>query len=295
MRTILGFGMVLLLTIALAVPARVANAGEPQLALEEANAALAAQPPQRDRARNALERAAAAEDQGAASQAYYRLGILDEEDEEFARALTQYRRSLATQPVSSGGHWSRNASKRMQWLAVRSEGNFAPLTRLHRFKRDPALLADAEAVAAFARDTEAFPPGIVRAEARTFVGAAWLGTLHRPHDAVRVFRLVVTDPTADAGTLLVGVRGLVDALLADGQLDEAEKQANLHAVQLEPEVVARVRQLLRRRWLIRSSEMALVVVAGLAAIVLAVRRWPGRARAARPLNLAPAGNRQLDG
>jgi hypothetical protein len=61
----------------------------------------------------------------------------------------------------------RNAANRMQWLGVRPEGDFAPLARLHRFKRDAALAADPEAIVALARDTEAFPPGIVRAESST--------------------------------------------------------------------------------------------------------------------------------
>jgi hypothetical protein len=70
MRTIVGFGMALLLTIVLSTEAHVAMANEAQRAVDEANAALAAQPPQRDAARSALERAtAAANDQAAVSEA----------------------------------------------------------------------------------------------------------------------------------------------------------------------------------------------------------------------------------
>jgi hypothetical protein len=272
MRTIVGFGLALLLTIALSAPARAAAPGEAQSALQEATAALAAQPPQRDAARRALERAAATDDQGAASEANYRLGALDEEDDEYARALTRYRKSLAAKSVNSGVPWAPNASKRMQWLAVRSEGNFAPLVRLSRFKRDPALASDPEAVAAFAHDTEAFPPGIVRAEARTIVATAWLGPLHRPHDAVGMFRLSATDRTADGPTLLTAESGLVDALLTDGQLDEAAKEIKLHPDQLDPKVEPRLEQLRRRHTMLRAAEIALAAFVGLAVIAFVYAR-----------------------
>jgi tetratricopeptide (TPR) repeat protein len=278
MRTIVGFGLALLLTFALAAQARAATAGEGQSALEEANAALAAQPLQRDAARRALERAAA--DQGAASQAYYRLGILDEEDDEFERALTRYRECLAAKATSSGGHWARNAAKRVQWLSTRSAGNFAPLKRLNGFKRDPALSANPEAVASFARDAEAFPPGIVRSQARTFVAAALLGPLHRPHDAVPVFRQVLTDPAAEGGDLLVASRGLVDALREDGQLDEAVKEAKLRSSQIDAEVMSDLQQrvrrrdlLVRRRNLLHAAWIALAVFVGFVVIALGYARW----------------------
>jgi tetratricopeptide (TPR) repeat protein len=259
MRTTIGFGMALLFTIALLAEARIAMASEGQRALDEANVALAAKPPQRDAARSALDRATAATDeQAVVSEAYFRLGALDEEEEAFAQAVIHYRQSLATKPL----RWARNASNRMQWLSVRSEGDFAPLARLHRFKRDPALLVDPEAIAALARDTEAFPPGIVRAESRMLVAAAWLGPLHRSRDAIRLFRLVATDPTADGMNRRFAERGLVDALIADGQLDEAAKEAQVHARQLDPGVVTRLQRLQRRRTLLRAAQIEVAVFVG---------------------------------
>jgi tetratricopeptide (TPR) repeat protein len=283
MRTIVGFGMALLLTIVLSAEARIAMASEAQRAVDEATTALAAQPPQRDAARSALERAtAAADDQAAVSEAYFRLGALDEEEEAFAQAVTHYRQSLAAKPVSSGVQWARNAAKRMQWLSVRAEGDFAPLARLHRFQRGPALAADPEAIAALARDTEAFPPGIVRAESRMLVATAWLGPLHRPRDAIRLFRLVATDPTADGVNLRFAERGLVDALIADGQIDAAMKEAQVHAAQLDPEVVTRLQRLQRRRTLLRAAQIEVAVFVGFAVIARVYLNWKRRAHGAGP-------------
>ncbi len=275
--------MALLLTIVLSVEARVAMASEAQRAVDEANAALSAQPPQREAAHSALERAtAAADDQAAVSEAYFRLGALDEEEEAFAQAVTHYRQSIAAKPVSSGARWARNAANRLQWLSVRSEGNFAPLARLHRFQRDPALAADPAAIDALARDTEAFPPGIVRAESRMLVATAWLGPLHRPRDAIRLFRLVATDPTADGMSLRFAERGLVDALIADGQVDAAMKEAQVHAAQLDPAVVTRLQRLQRRRTLLRAAQIEVAVFVGFVVVARVYLSWKRRARRAAP-------------
>jgi len=275
--------MALLLTVVFAAEARVATASESQRAVDEANAALATQPPRRDVARSALERATDADDdQAAVSEAYFRLGALDEDEEAFAHAVTHYRQSLAAKPVSSGVRWARNAANRMQWLSVRSEGNFAPLAQLHRFKRDPALATDPEAIAALARDTEALPPGIVRAESRTLVATAWLGLLHRPRDAVRLLRLVVSDPTADGMNLRFAERGLVDALMADGQVDAAMKEVQVHAAQLDPEVVTRLQRVQRRRTLLRAAQIEVVASVGFALAMGVYLHRNRRARRAVP-------------
>ncbi len=273
--------MALLLTIVLSAEARVAMASEAQRAVDEAKAALTAQPPRRDAARSALERAtAAADDPAAVSEACFHLGALDEEEAAFAQAMTHYRQSLAAKPVNSGVRWARNAANRMQWLSARSEGNFEPLARLHRFQRDPALAAAPEAIAALARDTEAFPPGIVRAESRILVATAWLGPLHRPRDATRLFRLVATDPTADGVNLRFAERGLVDALIADGQIDVAMKEVQVHATQLDPEVVTQLRRLQRRRTLLRAAQIEVAVFVGFVVVARVYLNWKRRARRA---------------
>jgi hypothetical protein len=76
--------MVLLLTIARSVAARVATTSKGRRTLDEANAALAAQPFRRETARRALEAATTATtatgEHAAVSEAYLRLGALYEEE-----------------------------------------------------------------------------------------------------------------------------------------------------------------------------------------------------------------------
>ena len=76
------------------------------------------------------------------------------------------------------------AGDRAEWLRSRSEGDFVPLTRLEKLRRDPAQSSDPAAVDGLAHDADSFPPGMVRVEARMLVSEAWLGRLHRPDDAI---------------------------------------------------------------------------------------------------------------
>lgn len=281
MRTIAGFGMALVLAIVLS--AQVALASDAQRALDEAKAALAVQPPQRDAARSALERATAATDDPAAvSEAYFRLGALDEDDAAFAQAVIHYRQSIAARPANASARWVRNAASRVQWLSAHSEGDFAPLTRLYRFKRDPALAANPAAIDALARDTDSFPPGSVRAESRLLVANAWLGPLHRPRDAIPLFRQVTTDPTADGMNLRFAERGLVDALIADGQVDAAMKEGRVHAAELDPQVVSRLLRLERRRTLLRAAQIEVAAFVVFVVVGVVYRRWRRRAGRAVP-------------
>jgi hypothetical protein len=246
--------------------------------LHEANLALVAHPPQRDLARSALERAASAQDPSAASQAYYRLAILDEEDLEFDRALSHYARCMAAGAEGAGGRWADHANGRRQWLLAHSEDGFIPLVRLIRFKADPTLSAERDSVSEFSRDVETFPPGRVRAEARAFIAAALVSPLHRPDDAVPVFRKVTTDPSADFMTAVVAERGLVDALLAAGQIDLAAKEVEEHRSRLDEELVTRVMYLEGRRTLARTVPDAMVAVVVLAAVAYVLVRSRRRRR-----------------
>jgi hypothetical protein len=276
---------------ALSAQSAPAAASEAQRALGDANAALLARPPQHDAARSALDRAiAAGDDPGATSEAYFRRGALDEEDLEFARALTDYRACAAATAAHAGGRWARNADLRIRWLSARSEGDFVPLARLNGVKRDPAASSDPAAMEAFARDVDTFPPGTVRGASRVLIGTAWLD-LHRPKDAIREFRKVVTDPRAEGIDARFAKRGLVDALLTDGQLEEASQQVEMYALQLEPQVVVRIRRLVRRRALMRGSEIGLGASALLGTMVLVYLRWrrgPGALRRAWSSTRAPA-------
>jgi hypothetical protein len=286
MRAPVLFGLAALVAVALSTGARPAEAGYAARAVEEARAALFADAPQRDAARSALRRAiAAADDASAVAEAHFRLGALDEEDALFESALSSYRDCLRVAQAGVGTRWARNAGARIQWLSARSEGSFAPLARLYRIRRDPASAVDPDAIAGFARDAEAFPPGTVRAEARLLVATAWLGPLQRPEDGIVLLRRVTSDASADGTSLRTAERTLVDALLAAGRLDEAAKEARLHTAQLDPQVVARVEELMRRRALRWGGSFGVPAVAALAAALALARR--GKARAAGSVGIEP--------
>jgi hypothetical protein len=173
------------------------------------------------------------------------------------------------------------ASDRIDWLRARSEGDFAPLAALERVRRNPELAADSAAIEALAHQVEAFPPGMVRVEARMLVAEAWLGRMHRPDAAIPQLRAVSDDPAADPLTARLAERELVDVLVAGGRIDDAAAEARSHANRLDARFVRQISRLLLRRTL---RFAALGVLGG-----FAVLAGLGVARAARAGTLAHAG------
>ncbi|HEY8041528.1 MAG TPA: hypothetical protein VIF15_17095 [Polyangiaceae bacterium] len=277
--------LALLVTMALLGVARIAGASEARRGVLDANAALSAEPADRDAARAALLRATSAnDDPEAVAEAFFLLGSLDEGDGAFSRAMVDDRASIAAAPNT---RWALRASDRVDWLRARSEGDFAPLARLERVRRDPVLAADASAIAALARDAEGFPPGTVRVEARMLVAEAWLGRMHRPDDAITELRKVVDDPKADPLTSRLAERELVDALVAAGHVDQAAAEARARANRLDPRFAQQVQRLIVRRAVRRIALGVLAVFAALVVLGLARaqrRRTLGQAwQAVRPL------------
>ena len=224
---------------------RTASATEARTAVDAANVALTAEPPKRDVARAALSRATAANDDPmAVGEAYFQLGELDEGDAAFEQAMVDDRAAMDAAPNT---RWALRASDRIDWLRARSEGGFAPLTRLEKVRRDPAASSDPAAVEALAHDLESFPPGPVRVEARMLVAEAWFGRMHRPGDAIGELRQVAVDPKADPLTQRLAERELVDALVATGRIDEAAAEATSHKNRLDPRFVRQVGRLIVRR------------------------------------------------
>jgi hypothetical protein len=280
--------LALLVVFALVAYARHAGATEARLLLEQAEAALAKEPPDRSGARAALAQVTpgAEGDPEAVAEAHFLLGKIDEDDSAFEQALGEYRASIAAGPNT---RWALRASERVDWLRARSEGNFAPLATLERVRRDPAAAADPASVEALAREAESFPPGMVRVEARMLVAEAWLGRLHRPSAALDELRAVANDPKADALTARLAERELIDVLVSLDRIDEAAAEARAHASHLDPRFVRQVSRLLVRR----SVRYGAIVVLGgfLALSCVAVARAARRkalGKAARELRkLAP--------
>lgn len=230
---------------------------------------------------------AAGADADAAAEALVERGRADEEAGDFARALGEDRAAAAAAPDSRAGAL---AAARAAWLQHRSEGAFAPLARLERVRRNPALADDAAALEALARAADAFPPGPVRSEARFVVADAWLGRLRRPDDAVALLRSIADDAYADADVARLAEHRIVATWLDDGRVRDAAREAEAHAGLVDAPLAARVRRLLRRRFARGAACAAialLALTAGLAWIGAARRRaLPQAARAV--VGAAPA-------
>jgi hypothetical protein len=247
--------------------------------VDEANLALSGEAPKREIARAALARAVAAKDDPTAvGEAYFLLGQLDEEDGAFPRAMDDDRAAIGAAPNT---RWALRGSDRLEWLRARSEGDFAPLIRLEKVRRDPGASSDPAAIAALARDLESFPPGPVRVEARMLVAEAWLGRMGRPREAIGELEQVARDSTADPLTQRLAERELVDALVATGDIEQAAAEASAHSSRLDPRFVKQVKRLLVRRAVRWAARAVLGVFALLAG-------W-GLARAARRHTLGTAG------
>ena len=248
--------------------AHAAWASEARRHLDEANAALAVEPPKRDVAQGALMAAiAAADEPQAVAEADFMLGRLDEEDAAYPQALIDYRACMEAAP---GTRWMMRASDRIDWLRARSEGNFGPLTRLEHLRHDEAMSSDPAAIEALARDADGFPPGMVRVESRMLVAEAWLGRMHRPDDAIAELRKVTQEPKADALTLRLAERELIDALVAQDRIDEAIAEAASHSNRLDPKFVKQVKRLRVRR-AVRYGSAATLGAFGILALVAMIR------------------------
>src|SRR5439155_12874544 len=130
-------------------------------------------------------------DAGAAAEALYRLAVIDDEAGAYARAIDEYRASVAKLPSN---RYAARAMARTSALEAHAEGAFAPYARLERVRRNATLVNDAQTIDALARDAEAFPPGLVRVEARMVCAAAYLHRLARADDGIRELRRVLDDP-----------------------------------------------------------------------------------------------------
>jgi hypothetical protein len=240
-----------------------------------------------DAAPGTLEHAAQrTPDDETAAEALFRVAETDEQQGAFASAIDHHRACIAAAPNS---RWAATASERVDWLLARSEGEFVPLSRLERFRRDPALAADSAAVDELAREVETFPPGTVRVEARMLVAEAWLGRMARPQDALAELRRVAGDPSADPLTASLAERQLVEALVAGDRTREAASEAHAHANLLDGAFIRKIDQIARRKWVQRGATATLAAFVGLATLSLfRARRRRALRSAARALrSVAP--------
>jgi hypothetical protein len=240
----------------------------------------------RTEARAQLEPLAHGDDRRAAGEAAYLLATMSEHDLRFAEARHWFGESVTIDP---GGRYAARGLARIQYLDAHSEGEFVPLTALERARNHPGSATDASAVEDLAHALPSFPQGLVRAESLLLIGQAYAGRLHRSADAVAVLRSLARDPSATTDTRALALSLLTNVRKERGELRPLLADLlELHGPDTE---IALVRQLLRREviWKIALVLTALVLAAGLAAVLRAVRsgRMGAVFRAwARPLPLA---------
>jgi hypothetical protein len=195
---------------------------------------------------------AAPPDPIAEADALYAAAETDDAELRFARAADRYEASIAKAP--SHRHAPR-ARARAEVLRRHAEADFVPYTRLERVRRDPELSSDPAALAALAEDARAFPPGLVRVEARMLAAEAYLGRLQRPADAVPLLREVVADPATDPLSGRLARRELVDTLQRLGDLDGAARAAKADGA--DPQLARTVAVQARRMYLHTTAIAAL--------------------------------------
>lgn len=189
---------------------------------------------------------------------------------QFAEALAAYDKALQLAPSAP---FARVARTRAADLKAHAEGDFAPLTRLEAIRRNPsAPRADIEALA---RDAEAFPPGLVRAEAQLVAAEAFWHRFGAPDLAAHALDVALSDPAADRLTRALALGALVALERERGDLQAAYRVVSRYP-DLTPSLHEQIVRLVRREWIGRVCMVLLGIVAliglGAFARVIASRR-----------------------
>lgn len=268
--------LVLIASVALAASAHATPA-------EDVQAAMSARARSPGDARLLFEQASRGDDALAAAEALYELADMDEDDLAFTAALDHYRASLARAPQS---RYAPRAETRIDYLRRHAEGDFAPLVRLERVRRD-AHFADAPTIDALSRDADAFPSGRVRIEAWLVVGDAYQRRLGRPDDALAAYRKILADGAGDPLSKQQAAHDAVDILTARGDYAGALDAASVVEA-WDSALSARVRRLARRARIRLASEGVLgsLLVAVVLSTILGLRAkrgsaWPSVGRFSR--------------
>jgi tetratricopeptide (TPR) repeat protein len=139
----------------------------------------------------------------AAAAATFEEARAAEERYAFAEALALYDRAPS-------------GAERAAWIRARSEGDFEPLAQLERARREPSADLQRLVIAA-----DAYPPGLVRAEAWAFAADTY-ARRGRAEEAIPLWRKAARDPHADAVLAHAAIRSAVRAHLAAGDVDAAK-------------------------------------------------------------------------
>jgi hypothetical protein len=214
--------------------------------------------------RAALETQSTSSDARRAALALYELAELDDHDYRFASALARYDASIARDPSH---RFALRARTHGDTLRSHSEGDFAPYSELEHIRRDPVASRDPVALLKLAADADAFPPGLVRVEARMLVGDA----LVSQGDTARglpLLDLVDRDPKADTILHHQAAHELVDSYLLQNDPDAAMQVATRRNE--DPTLAKTVTHWIRRRQL-RKVSIAVLALFALASTIAIAR------------------------
>jgi tetratricopeptide (TPR) repeat protein len=181
----------------------------------------------------------------------------------FADALAAYEQAATLDPSAP---FIRVARARSADLRAHAEGNFVPLTRLEKVRRNPSATRDE--IDALSRDAAQFPPGRVRAEAQLVAAEAFWHRFGAPDLATRALEQALEDPSADRLTRALALSELVALERERERLDRAATWVARYP-DLAPNLTAEIRRLERRVWLGRSAWIGfsgLMILGGIGAL-----------------------------
>jgi tetratricopeptide (TPR) repeat protein len=199
---------------------------------------------------------------------YYRRATKLDESFDFRAALELYDLVRTRYPSSRD---APQAEARAAELRAHSQGDFEPLKRLERVKRDPALASSREAIDALVRDAEGFPPGRVRIEAWSLAAEAYARRLGQPELALPLYERIVDEAKDDPVSVRHAAREAIAILTARGDFDRARDVARRAH---DPKLQADVARVVRRRQLHLACIFVLVC-----AVAMAGAAWAAAARA----------------
>jgi hypothetical protein len=225
-----------------------------------------------DARRAKLEAQASSGDAHQASLALFELAEMDDHDYRFASALARYDASIARDPSH---RYALRARAHADTLRSHSEGDFEPYSELEHLRRDHVAARDNDALAKLAADADAFPPGLVRVEARMLAGDAFLSQGDRAH-GLALLNLVDQDPKADPILHHQAAHELVDAYLSRNNPEAAMAVAT--RPNEDPLLLKTVKTWLRRRQLHCASITVLALFAVSSLLGIGRGIWRGRSR-----------------
>jgi tetratricopeptide (TPR) repeat protein len=161
----------------------------------------------------------------------------------FSEALAAYDRAISLDPSAP---FVRVARARAADLRAHAEGDFIPLTRLEKVRRNPT--ATREDIENLAQDALQFPPGRVRSEAQLVVAEAFWHRFGAPDLAARALDAALEDSSADRLTRALALSELV-ALERERERLDAAASVVARFPDLAPNLTAEIRRLVRRVWL----------------------------------------------